>query len=351
MNRLALVTVTVFALTSLVAGFAIGRSVRDRAAPPPSRAIGDRHAETQLPSNDAAPIDPPVEKTPAAAVEATDTTADSTTADAIPAALGLEAIGDNDLASLADLVDAAPRPDQLTHGWLSRTPDVASRTLALRGAVPTAMPDGTGELTHPLVASRLAAAILERAGLGFTAAQWEEVARLVDEYESAVARLESGYSSETIRLDRVLDEIELKEQFVSSFLDALSDAQRARLVGDGAPPPFLSPLLIADVHAMPFPPARQAEIRAGFAREISNDFGIPADIASGLADALFRDLAPLLDPTTAAGLTDIDRTLLAGRALASVLRGIVAAPGVDEPTRQRILAVREWMVPDVNAGQ
>ncbi len=91
------------------------------------------------------------------------------------------------------------------------------------------------------MATRLAGEILARAGLELTAAQWKEAARLAGEYEAAMARAEAGYGAETLRMERVLDEIELKESFASAFLDGLTERQRAHLAEGGRPPPFLSP--------------------------------------------------------------------------------------------------------------
>jgi hypothetical protein len=345
MSRLAIILVAAAALASLALGLMAGRWARSRPAAPgaaPSTELGSE-AGTATPRP--APAEAPAPDRSAPQAPAAAPSAQTAPADPVPPELRLDALDAAALAELADLAAAAAPPGD----WPERPPDVARRALALRGAVETAASDGLGELTHPVVAARLAGEILARAGLGLTAEQWREAVRLAGEYEAAMARAEAGYGAETIRMERVLDEIDLKEDFASAFVDGLTDEQRAHLLADGRRPSFLSPLLIAEARAMPVAPGQRAELAERFAADVARSFGIPGDVASQLADRLFRDMAPLFDPAAAARLAPVERVLLAGRAQANVFEAVLRAPGVDEPARQRILAICRWVVPDASS--
>ena len=340
MSRLAIILVAAAALASLALGVLAGRWARNGSPAPGAGPSTQPSSEADIAPDRAGPAESLAANGSAPEGPAAAPAAEIAPADPVPPELRIPALGGAELADLADLAAAAPLGD-----WPERPLDIARRALALRGAVKTAASDGIGELTDPVVAARLAGEILARAGLELTAAQWTEAARLAGEYAAAMGSAEAGYGAETTRMERVLDEIELKEGFASALLNGLTEGQRAQLAADGRPPPFLSPLLIAETRVVPFAPGQRAKLAERLAAQLTGDFGIPDDIAVQLGNQYFRDLAPLFDPAAAARLSPVERVLLAGRAQVNVLQGVLRTSGVDEPARRRILAVRHWVVP------
>jgi RNA polymerase sigma-70 factor (ECF subfamily) len=87
-----------------------------------------------------------------------------------------------------------------------------------------------GEYAHPVVLSNLVAAMLERAGLSLSDEQREEIAGLGAAYEREYESLQTGYGEGTTRLEKLVDELELRRDFMVDFRDSLSDDQRTAVV-------------------------------------------------------------------------------------------------------------------------
>jgi hypothetical protein len=97
------------------------------------------------------------------------------------------------------------------------------------------------------------AGLVENAGHPFTPEQRADIASLGEDYEAEYARLQKEYGEDTPKLEKVLDEIELKRITMNAVQDLLTPEQR-----EATGPPqlrdrigfdLLSPLLMAKMSA------------------------------------------------------------------------------------------------------
>jgi len=273
---------------------------------------------------------------------------DSSLAPRMPASFELPGMAGPEWESLAELVTVPEAAGESPRDPLS-DPRLRSRMIGLRGKVPTVQADGRGELTHPVVAARLAAAAIARGGLRLSSSQWENVERLVRTYEKSYEDLSAGFKEETLRIEKILGEMELKEGFLVSFLEVLSDAQRSCLLGtEAAPgeyPPYLSPLLMADIERMPIPRGSLETLRQRLAEDIADDFKLEPDFGEGLAATFLAEIAPLLDPRQS--LSRTERARIAGWTQIRVFKQILARSDLDRSLRERLITMPRWAVPEV----
>jgi len=96
---------------------------------------------------------------------------------------------------------------------------------AIEGRIPTHALK-SGEETHPLVLANLMGALLENAGVPFEASQVEPIARSGNEFEAEYDRLQASYDEGTPAFAKVVDELELKRQFVRKLQGVLTRGRR-----------------------------------------------------------------------------------------------------------------------------
>lgn len=94
--------------------------------------------------------------------------------------------------------------------------------LNLIGQIPTSAMNGNGEFTHPVVVTNLSAAMLELVGLPLDESQRQQLAELGLQHEAEWDLLEAGYEEGVPRLERILDEVELKNMFMDGFREILT---------------------------------------------------------------------------------------------------------------------------------
>jgi hypothetical protein len=197
---------------------------------------------------------------------------------------------------------------------LRDSPELQGLLVRLRGAARTERPDGRGELTHPIVLTRVLAALLEREGAALRPEQWRELADLLEAYEASFAELESLERTPAPRFERHLQETELKSLFANAFLERLDGEQR-RLLEELHPggcgiPPCLSPLAMAEIRVQRLAPGEAAGFREALAADLGRDFGLEPERAEALVARFLREIEPLLDVRRAAALSDLERVLV-----------------------------------------
>jgi hypothetical protein len=211
--------------------------------------------------------------------------------------------------------------------------------LELAGTVRTTASTGPGELTEPVVLSRILEEVLARGGEPLTEVQRREIADVVGRAGGEIDRVVAGMEARP-RLTSTLDEVELKLGFMEGLAETLAPRQREafeRLVArEGAP---LSPLDLIESREIEF--ADAASFERAIAPELAREFGIDPVLTESLASRLRNDLAPLLDGS-AGDLSAGERALVAGRAQARMLEDILRAPGLGPEAREHALG--RWVV-------
>lgn len=224
------------------------------------------------------------------------------------------------------------------------------------GKIPTHAPVN-GEFTHPLVLANLLSALLDASDVPLSKAQREAVLRAGAGYDAAYDRLQQGYTKETSELEKVVDELALKQEHTNKLREMLTPAQH-----EAALPPelvdriqldVLSPGVstILSVQPQTYDSAEQA--RSQFQDKLMKELGIDAQLAGSLSepfDAWQREVESLLAPRSGnENPPKLDQALIAAQAEVSLLKKLLATPGLDDKARAAILAMRTWVVPQVKA--
>jgi RNA polymerase sigma-70 factor (ECF subfamily) len=214
----------------------------------------------------------------------------------------------------------------------------------------------SGEYTHPLVLANLFGAVLDESGLPLTSAQKAAVERAGGGFDAAYDQLQKAYTADTPLLEKMADELALKEDYTRRFHELLSSEQL-----DVVLPPelrnrtqynLLSPAA-ATLSAQTTEYTSAEDARSRFQQKLLQDIGIDPAMASTF-DTSFaawqEELASLLVPRTAAdGPPTFEHMLLAAKAEAALLKQLLATPGLSEKMRAAIIARQAWTVPYVTA--
>jgi RNA polymerase sigma-70 factor (ECF subfamily) len=226
--------------------------------------------------------------------------------------------------------------------------------IGVMGKIPTHS-QANGEFSHPLVLTNLLSAVLEESGAPLTDKQRAAIARLGTEYDAAYEQKQKGYGDGTPRLEKLVDELELKHACMTKVHGALTPEQEGAaydpMLRDRMQLDILSPGVATILSAQQQQYASAEEARTKFQQSMLRDLGIDASTAADLGpafDAWQREVAPLLEPhADQKGPPRLDDALLAARAQVNLLHRLLEAPGIDEKVRAAILAVGSWSFPVV----
>jgi hypothetical protein len=251
-------------------------------------------------------------------------------------------------------------PKTLSPDWQSKVEDQNGKLMALAGKVFGQVPTnatGKGEFTHPLILSNMMAGLVENAGQPFTPEQRADIASLGEDYEAEYARLQEEYGEDTPRLEKVLDEIELKRTTMNALQDFLTPEQREATgpaqLRDRIGFDLLSPLLMAEMSAQERSVESAEAMRAALPKMATEMYGLDAaqaEAAAPLFDAWLRELEPVLGPPSpdqtgfGAGLTG-STALTTGRAQLKLIQGLLQLPGLSDASRTALLTGGVWLVP------
>jgi RNA polymerase sigma factor (sigma-70 family) len=224
----------------------------------------------------------------------------------------------------------------------------------LAGRIPTNSPMN-GEYTHPICLFNLMAAMLDNAAVALDGGQNGEIVRLGGEFEDAYEDLQGRYGKETLALEKIVDEMELKEKYVDAAFGELSDEQRLVVAhpdlhdrkGLDLLSPFLSAVLFAEPRYVESPEAYRDQYISQVLKNYS--LGDEGKAALGPAfDEYFAAVEPLLkepkDPEK--DFLELDPSLVAARAHVKVLIAVSKIPGLDEKARAN-LQRPSWTVPQL----
>ena len=251
-------------------------------------------------------------------------------------------------------------PKTLSPDWQSKVEEQNEKLMALAGKVFGEVPTnatGNGEFTHPLILSNVMAGLVENAGHPFSQEQRADIASLGEDYEAEYAWLQKEYGEDTPKLEKVLDEIELKRTTMNAVQDILTPEQREATgpaqLRDRIGFDLLSPLLMAEMSAQQRPVESAEAMRAALPEMATDMYGLDAaqaEAAVSLFDAWLREVEPVLGPPSpdqtgfGAGVTG-STALTTGRAQLKLIQGLLQLPGLSDSSRTALLTGGVWLVP------
>jgi hypothetical protein len=223
----------------------------------------------------------------------------------------------------------------------------------IMGKIPTHSPIN-GEFSHPITLTNLMGAMLERGDTPLTEEQTRAMAQLGNEYEAHYDLLGSSYDESTPRLEKLVDELELKRDTMWSMENVLTDAQRDAVIQPAIHDLQLNPLSPATMTTMLAKPKKVKsleELRGRLPGYLSDWFGVSEEHTAalgGIADAWIEDMKPYLAPSAKPDkFLHLDQTIAAGRAQVNAMKQLLLLPELDEKARKAILNHLAWRVPQV----
>ncbi len=226
--------------------------------------------------------------------------------------------------------------------------------VGIMGQIPSHSPIN-GEYSHPLTLINLMGALLEGAGVPLTQSQKARIAALGNEYEAEYGRRQSVYTEETTLLEKLIDELELKRNCIDRMEEVFTPDQsrvlerpefKNRLQID-----ILSPIVMVILIAEQRDFNSKEGARTHYPLEYARQFELTSKQQESLKEAFdswYEEVRPILERVEKkTNLLHIDQVIPAGRALANLFKEFLRLPGLDEKTRNTILAYPSFRVPRV----
>ncbi|MGQ9592290.1 MAG: hypothetical protein ACUVYA_18580 [Planctomycetota bacterium] len=222
---------------------------------------------------------------------------------------------------------------------------------AVTGKIATQSPLN-GEFTHPITTANLMAAMLERAGAPLSPEQLAAFERFGAAYDADYDSLQERYGEDVPRLQKIVDELELKRAAIGKFEGVLGEEQKRILfrleTRDRLQVDVLSPATSAILIAQHLDLASRESLPgtiASVAKEYELE-GVDEVALKEILDAWIQDLEPILAELV--GPREplrLDQIIAAGKAQAKAARALAALPALSEKSRAAILASPGWRVP------
>jgi hypothetical protein len=224
----------------------------------------------------------------------------------------------------------------------------------IMGKIPTNSPIN-GEFSHPITTANLMSAMLDRAGMPLTGEQKAEMAQIGTEYESEYKKLQGEYTEDTVRLAKLVDEMELKRDTVNAMQELLTDEQQGTLIHPSihhrSQIDVLSPYTMATLLSGPRQFPSREELRGQLSGLITGHLKIDPEQSGSIdpiLDNWLKDLDPILTPVQKPDkLLHIDQAIVAGQAQARALQELLKLPNLSENSRTAILSDVSWRVPQI----
>lgn len=197
--------------------------------------------------------------------------------------------------------------------------------------LPTNSP-GNGEYTHPLNIANLIAHALKAAGKPLSEAQIARMAELGNQYEADYDRVQATYNENTLRLERLIDEADLKQRFYDGVVALLEQDQRDVIVSpltyNRVRLDFYSPGLMLQGSAAPLHLTTRDDLRAELLKLAAKTWKLDLALLEGqgaVFDAYFNDLGDFLEPMAQAKAEELftPDCIRCGRAQIKAMKAII----------------------------
>lgn len=217
--------------------------------------------------------------------------------------------------------------------------------LALEGKLPTHAGNVNGEYTHPAAQINLLAAQLEAMGDPLADEQKLKLAEIGEEYEKRWEVLQKGYSDDTLALQKVLDEADLKMWFTERMFSITTQQQKVKVVD-----PSVEGIMMLDLYSpglLLLPLMNSIYVKGAASPKeqykawLASDLDVKPELLNGMEYAFDEwqsklQLAPV--PEAQTRLTHVSKVLQAGRAQLSLMQTL-AATALSAP--EQLKKVRE----------
>lgn len=223
------------------------------------------------------------------------------------------------------------------------------------GKIPTEAPVN-GEFTHPVALSNILNALVDAEGLPLDDRQRATFERIGGAYDREYERLHASYTDDTLKIEKILDELSLKGTAKEQLVDTLSPDQRDRIlhpeIQDRSHIDTLSPglMLMGNTEGQAF--ASRDELRTRLPEYYAGKLGVPASELEPFAP-LFDRYLDTVDPHLAPcskyeiQLYTWQEAEAAGRAHLEVLHELMTQLPIDEQTRARLRTEPTWKIPRI----
>lgn len=216
--------------------------------------------------------------------------------------------------------------------------------LKINGKFPTHA-SGNGEFTHPLLHWNLLAEHLEMAGVPLSEPQEARIVRLGEEYDAQWERLQGTYAADTLDLEKVMDEVEIKKTFNDKLEGLLTRDQRESIAPSSIRHvnalDVYSPILLLAGRCLPVAKDSKESLRKAAAARFSERWKIEAsqlEAQSALLDGWLADVESRLVPVPERLVNwfNIQDAIVSGRAQIKVMKELVASTAIDEAAKKKI---------------
>ncbi len=270
------------------------------------------------------------------------------------AAEALELLG-KDLVELAKVFDEGGTPDaELASRVAEQNQNLRDFALQVIGQLPTNN-SGNGEFTHPVAQANLVAAILARGEHPLSTGQTDSIARQGAIFDDALERATLSYTESTPGLQKLLDEVELKESFRQGMRDVLTADQLAEIFhpeteGRVGLDLFSSGVMMNHV-GRTVTVSSADELRPALMDRVKTLLDVSeADLAANQSvfDTWVSEVRPLLDTAVSVnrvGSYNIGEGVVAGRAQLRALEALSSLLQLSEEARATLVNSSTFFVP------
>ena len=225
-----------------------------------------------------------------------------------------------------------------------------------------------GEFTHPLILGNFMASSLGQSEVPLSDEQKAQIARIGAVYDDDFDRMQSNYDDNTLRLEKILDELELKRDYGSRIQESLTPEQRELIFHPDTHSRFgldwFSPAITAAPSANP-ETGNEQSTKLNIPKRVSKKYGLDenqSQVVRQAYEAVASEYPELFEPEPSLNERPaadgsrrpfvwreihLDKAITAGRAHLRMLERILEMPGVSAETRERILDDVYWLVPRV----
>jgi ferric-dicitrate binding protein FerR (iron transport regulator) len=216
--------------------------------------------------------------------------------------------------------------------------------LKINGKFPTHA-SGNGEFSHPLPHWNLIAERLEAAGVPLSDRQLSRVAKLGEAYDAQWDRLQSTYTTETLDLEKVIDELEIKKTYSDKLEDLLTREQREAIADPSVRHvnslDVYSPVLLAAGRCKPIAKETKEGIRKSAIAKWSEQWKLDAsqtEANSAVFDSWLADVDSRLAPVPERLINwfNIGDVIVSGRAQIKVMKDLLGKGTLQDASKEKI---------------
>jgi len=225
--------------------------------------------------------------------------------------------------------------------------------MKLMGKLPTHA-SVNGAFTHPIAHWNLLAERLRLAGVPLSQRQLRSIARLGNQYEDEWERLQASYSDDTLALEKVLDELDIKKRYLEKLEGLLTGEQRRAVAREKIQHvhqlDIQSPIIIVAMIARPIAGESREKLRDQAIGQWAAAWGIDPGKLAGhreIIEAWLSEIEPRLTPVSRidAARFRIDDALAAGRAQVELMRRVLRTDLADATAASKIHGETIFVVP------